>query len=306
MSEHLESLPGVSIYIIAHLATEERGLLLKSICENALEQRYPEFEVVVSDNAGPVRVEDALKSIDDPRLKIFRNEENLGFGGNFNECLNRCAYDIIKLNCDDDLLHPDFLALTVPLLDDESFVVCDCEKYVIGNDPAELRTPIKQIEKYTVREPGYGGDIWYADYLSLPGCCLFTRELFRSLGGYNPGSVLPDWDLMIEAHLRRKVVHVHETLCWMGVWRDSITVRALKERPYFFQQGWLFTKYRVLHHDVMSGKDRAHLRLLLIGEFLWQSIRAVYHIFQKGYRSGYVGFVRENRRLISGGRELFK
>ena len=78
--------------------------MLLRTCEVALEQNYPDFEVVVSDNGGEFSAEGALASIDDPRLKIYRNEENVGFSGNMNRCLELCQYDIIKPCCDDDLI----------------------------------------------------------------------------------------------------------------------------------------------------------------------------------------------------------
>ena len=112
----MKTLPPVSIFITTYLDSAERGRVLKTTCENALQQNYPEFEVVVSDNAGPYSAEQALVEITDPRLSIIRNDENLGQIGNTNLCLDRCKHDVIKVNCDDDLLHPDCLMLTVPFV----------------------------------------------------------------------------------------------------------------------------------------------------------------------------------------------
>ncbi|HEY5652868.1 MAG TPA: glycosyltransferase, partial [Pontiella sp.] len=74
----MANLPAVSIYIVTYLESTERGAVLKRTCESALAQRYPNFEVVVSDNAGTIQASDMLSSLDDARLKVIRNEKNLG------------------------------------------------------------------------------------------------------------------------------------------------------------------------------------------------------------------------------------
>ncbi len=288
-------LPPVSIYIITYLESEERGELLKTICRNALAQRYPEFEVVVSDNAGRVKAAEVLSSIRDPRLKVFRNEKNLGFAGNINRCVERCAHNIIKLNCDDDLLHPDCLALTVPYVDDQTLVMVDHEEYTIGDEPAELARSIAAPQAVETREPGYGENIWATTYISMPGCSLFTRSLFQELGGYDSESRIPDWDFMIHARLHKKVVHVREKLCFIGVWPGSITQKMQKERPYFFPASGLHMRFRLLQDPALEEQARRHIRELLRKEKTTSLLRLLKNIHRKSYREGFREYMKEFR-----------
>lgn len=290
-----DKLPPVSIYIITYLDSGERGEILKAICRNALAQRYPEFEVVVSDNAGSVKAEEVLSSIDDPRLKVFRNERNLGFAGNMNRCVERCAHDIIKLNCDDDLLHPDCLALTVPYVDDETVVMVDHEEYIIGQEPEELGRSITALPAVETRQPGYGENIWASTYISMPGCSLFTKTMFKALGCYDPDSRIPDWDFMIYARLFKKVVHVREKLCFIGVWAGSITQKMQKERPYFFPTSGLHLRFRLLQEPAVKEEGRRHIQELLRKERTISLLRLIKNIHRKSYRDGFREYMKEYR-----------
>lgn len=278
--------PGVSIFIVTFLDSEDRCRILEATCRNALEQRYPNFEVVVSDNAGTSSAEEALASITDPRLKIFRNEQNLGMAGNMNLCIERCKYDIIKMNCDDDLLHPDFLTVTVPWVDDETLVITDMEKYVIGTYPQGMDRVVSKAPSTITREPGYRQDFWKITYDALPGDTLFTKKLHISLGGYKSGSGVCDWDFAVRARLRKKILNVKAVLCFQGVWDSSLTEQMLKTKPYFFQKAGLFTKFNILRHESLRLHNRVQLYWVLFCELLFAIFRLLKNVHRPEYRDG--------------------
>ena len=280
-------LPPVSIYIVTYLTSDQRCQVLRDTCEWALAQRYPDFEVVVSDNGGSHSAEEALESIDDPRLKVFSNKENEGFTGNINRCLKYCSYDIIKPMCDDDLIHVDFLSHTVPLIDDNTLVVVDVEKFTIGKDPLEIEGRIEPPLTVNERLPGYGRDMWRIPYSSssIPSAILFTRKLYQRLGGYDSMTVNSDLDFFIEACLCNRIVHVGHILCYVGIWEGSLTEEML-EKPFFYPYEKLYTKFRILHCVSLSRAEDRWLRMHLLKELLWQSLRPLKHINEARYREG--------------------
>lgn len=284
----MDKQPPVSIFIVTYIASAERCDVLRRTCEGALAQRYPGFEVVVSDNGGEFSAHDALASIKDPRLKVFRHSENVGFAGNINRCLEHCSHDMIKPLCDDDLIHPDYLAQTVPFLDDDTLVVADVEKFVIGKDPDAIETVYGDPAENEVRDAGYGLDVWSLPYspCCIPSAILFTRELFGSLGGFDGKTVTADWDFFIEACLRRKIVHVKRTLCFVGIWDGSLTEEMI-EKPFFFPMQGLYTKFRVFHGKPMPAAERGKLGRLLRREIFREGLRLLKQPHKKAYREGF-------------------
>ncbi|MBN1105620.1 MAG: glycosyltransferase family 2 protein [Deltaproteobacteria bacterium] len=73
---------------------------------SALAQNYEAIEVIVVEDCGSDGTyEEALK-IRDPRLRVYRNERNLGQYGNKNRALQYARSDFIKILDGDDLLEP--------------------------------------------------------------------------------------------------------------------------------------------------------------------------------------------------------
>ncbi len=302
----MQELPAVSIYIITYLTSEERCEVLRETCRWALAQRYPNFEVVVSDNCGPVPAQEALAPIADPRLRVCPNEMNGGFVGNMNRCLRHCAHDIIKPLCDDDLIHPDFLRLAVPHVDRDTLVAADVEKFIFGAVPEAMGRCIEVEPRVAVRGPGYGTDIWRIPWSnsSIPSATLFTRTLFEQLGGYDAKTVTADWDFFVEVCLTGRIVHLEEKLCFVGVWPGSLT-EEMVARPFFYPRELQYTQFRVLRNRTMGASQRRALQAILAREFVRQSLRPLKHPFRTAYWRGYADYARRFLQLATQPRGAF-
>lgn len=71
--------------------------------QSILRQTFKDFELVVVDNASTDNTVDLVKLINDDRIKIYRNERNLGCGGNLEECKKRATGDILFYISSDDI-----------------------------------------------------------------------------------------------------------------------------------------------------------------------------------------------------------
>jgi len=89
----------------------KREYLKKSI-NSILSQTFKDFELIIIDDASPEDLKSVIADCDDPRLKYFRNDKNIG-GENlvrqWNHCLNYVSSDYTILASDDDIYHKDFL-----------------------------------------------------------------------------------------------------------------------------------------------------------------------------------------------------
>src|SRR3990172_6845810 len=74
---------------------------------SALGQTYPSVEVVVADNQSTDRTHELALSIKDSRLRVVRNERNLGPYGNHNRLLELSRGEWVKFLHGDDELTPE-------------------------------------------------------------------------------------------------------------------------------------------------------------------------------------------------------
>ncbi len=118
--------------------------------ESILAQTYTDFEVIISDNASEDRTQEICQSFveKDQRVRYYRNSTNVGLFKNFNQVFELSNGKYFQWMAHDDLLAPEFLSKTVPVLDnDDSIVICysreiqvDVEDKILGNIDYPSRT----------------------------------------------------------------------------------------------------------------------------------------------------------------------
>lgn len=83
----------------------------------ALAQDYPNFEVVVSDDASTDGTAALAEALGDPRVRVVRSENRRGIAVNWNRSIKAAKGEYIKPLMQDDLLEPDCLTTMTDLLD---------------------------------------------------------------------------------------------------------------------------------------------------------------------------------------------
>lgn len=67
-------------------------------------QTYDNYEIIINDDDSTDNTVAVVKSFKDKRIKLHKNERNLGYSGNLNQCIKYAIGDIIYLMADDDIL----------------------------------------------------------------------------------------------------------------------------------------------------------------------------------------------------------
>ena len=89
-----------SILIPTYNGAEVIGDTLRSI----LSQSFQNFEIIIQDDASRDNTVEAINKFSDPRIKIFVNENNLGYSRNLDSLSKKATGDIIYLMGQDDIL----------------------------------------------------------------------------------------------------------------------------------------------------------------------------------------------------------
>ena len=92
--------------------------------EAHLNQTYTDFELIITDNASTDRSPEICASYaeKDPRVKYFRNPQNLGAAGNYNRCFELATGEYFRWTPSDDLISPNLLERAVEILDHDPSV----------------------------------------------------------------------------------------------------------------------------------------------------------------------------------------
>jgi glycosyltransferase involved in cell wall biosynthesis len=105
------------------MATYNGAGFIRASVNSLLAQTFRDFELIIVDDCSTDSTPDILRSFDDPRIRIFHNETNLGVVLSRNRCLTHATGEYIAMQDHDDLSRPTRLAKQAAFLDANPGVV---------------------------------------------------------------------------------------------------------------------------------------------------------------------------------------
>lgn len=213
------------------IPTYNRLGLLKPALDSVLAQTYENMEIIISDNNSEDGTIDYLKSLHDPRVKVFFSQENRGMAGNWQKCLiNATGKYFLLLSDDDILMSSDAITKLVSAFEGDNekkigMVFCD----VITGDKLEekkLREFQKhysstEIDLYIYSEPINFITFFLLGKIKIfPSATLLRREDVLDLGGYVQEGLKLSVDFFIWYNLLLKyknTVRVPQTLVFYRI-----------------------------------------------------------------------------------------
>ncbi len=89
-----------------------KARFFREALDSILAQTYKDFELIIVNDASPEDLDSIVKSYDDPRIRYYVNEQNIGgkdLVAQWNHCLKYAEGDYIVLATDDDVYFPQYL-----------------------------------------------------------------------------------------------------------------------------------------------------------------------------------------------------
>lgn len=185
MSDHLAT--GVSVVIPVYGNTPVLSLVIERVDAQLAQLQVP-GEIVVVDDASPSPV---ILPPTHSKLRVLRNEENLGFGATANLGVHASVYDAVLLLNSDMVLQDGAVSVLLGALSREDFAVSP--SIAIGEDEG----PCESVSYIYLRHGSFNvGHLGMAHVELLPAeptdiayCCggamLVWRERFEYLGGFS-------------------------------------------------------------------------------------------------------------------------
>ncbi|HXG88148.1 MAG TPA: glycosyltransferase family 2 protein [Vicinamibacterales bacterium] len=197
--------PAVSVLMTSY----NRERYIAAAIESVLSQRFPDFELVITDNCstdGTLAIAQRYAAID-PRIRLTVNERNLGQFGNRNRAASLARGRYLKYHDSDDLMYPHCLEMMVPLLEQHpaaGFALSAARPWSGGPVPM-LLSPQQAYEREYL---GFGL------FMGGPACGLYRAETFGALGGFPEEGVFSDHLFLMKACAHYPVLLVPADLFW--------------------------------------------------------------------------------------------
>lgn len=168
--------PGVTVLLPVY----NGEAYLREAVDSVLRQTYPDFELLVIDDGSTDGTPDILRSYEDPRLRVVRNEVNQGLARTLNRGLQLARGEYVARQDADDVWEPELLAVQVAFLDrnpDIAMVGCAFREIDQHGTPGRTRTlPCSPDEIHW--------DLHFHNTFIHSGVTI-RREVLLRAGGYN-------------------------------------------------------------------------------------------------------------------------
>ena len=255
-----------------------RADVIEQTVRSALAQTGADVEAVVVDNASTDATWSVLQRLaaEDARVRVFRNDSNIGPVRNWLACLSHARGRYAKILWSDDLIAPDFLARCLPFRRDPQVGFVYSAAVLFGGERPQAGDPVRfQLEgARDVTMPSrrfIEGIFSDGPFPFSPGCALFrTDDLVRNLRLDIPNRQGSDFgrhaignDLLaflLTAHDYPRVVLVGEPLSYFREHAGSISVAAGRGRLiHHYDLVKAFFAATVLKDRRLKRKLNAHI-----------------------------------------------
>ncbi|WP_334170986.1 glycosyltransferase [Sinomonas sp.] len=231
----MPSRPSVSVCMAAYNGADHIQEQLDSI----LAELAPGDEVIIVDDGSTDATREILASIEDPRVRVVFNDENLGYVRNFEKALSLSTGDVVMLSDQDDIWVPGRVDTLIAGLDHADAAVGNCEHF--GGTPGYFQR-LRVDPRFSTRHVRNLLGILIGYRLHWGSAMAVSRSLLED--------ALPFPTVMTESH--------DQWLAMLANVRKSITYLAAN------------TVRHRLHDDNLTPKRPRSLRKVLRarGEFL--------------------------------------
>lgn len=252
---------------------------LMECLESLRAQTLEDFELIAVDDASTDGTRAILERVaaEEPRMKVFRNERNLGLVANWNRCARLARAQWVKFVFQDDVLAPSCLERLYRARDPRSpLVVCRRAFLFEPGVPAGVREMYRRHLSEQTLEAKWPGRSFVSSeelarlVLAQPGVncigeptsTLVRRDAFRRFGFFNPDLVsLCDWEFFARVAVNAGLARVPEVLATFRVHPGSES--ALNRSARAFQSDHL--DELIIRHELAFAPAYAPVRRAALG-----------------------------------------
>ncbi len=256
---------------------------IKETIDSILNQTYANLELIICDDKSKDDTVSVIEKIKDDRIKLYKNEKNLGMSGNWNHCLHKCSGEFIKLICADDMLMEDCLEKEVrALMEHPSAVLAesDTQLFDLNGKPKGFYKRYKTSGLTDGKKIARAG-VFVKNYFGAPLASTFRRSVLEQVGGFDAWyTYILDYDFWVRLACLGDVYIIHEPLNYFRVRNDSNTGEVMagdKTEAYVKEHYHLLRKFQKELHlseaDIRKSMRIRKFRNFAAGVYLKLFVR---------------------------------
>lgn len=208
------------------MSTYNSELEVSEAIESILTQSYKNIEFLIIDDCSTDNTFKILQeySINNEKIKIFRNKSNIGLTRSLNLLISKADGDIIARQDDDDTSHPNRIKSQVEKIEKGDLDFCSTRAYKKPNKGKipgfSYYLPVKILLKF--KNP------------FIHGSLVFKKEILKSVGGYDESFYYSqDLKLIIDLIEKGCKYKILNKFLYNLNTKNNISEQKIKEQNYY-------------------------------------------------------------------------
>jgi glycosyltransferase involved in cell wall biosynthesis len=188
---------------------------LASAIDSLLGQTFPDFELILIDDCSTDHTPEILRGITDARIRVVRNEHNLGIPDTLNKGIGLAIGKYVAFQDHDDLSLPDRLKAQTDFLNrypDVAMVGSSCR--IVDASGELVRQVFAKCDDAELR----WALLWWNPFFQTT--LMVRRNVLVEIGGYSSDPMYQrseDYEMMSRVGMRYRVANLPQLL---GCWRE--------------------------------------------------------------------------------------
>lgn len=238
---------------------------IKEAVRSVLEQDFNDFELIISDNGSNDGTWEYITSLNDNRIRCYRNATNLGMVGNWNKALEYARGEYIKVLPADDYILQGSLRKQVSILDKnpEVALVCGAKRVIDANGKHLFTKRFLKSDKVMDGKVAIDKVIRSgSNTIGEGGCVMFRRNLLKFTGGFEDDIFYAeDIQLWFKLLLHGKIYVMADEVAAFRISGISLSVQRsaeqLKGNLSFIKKYAENKEYGIKKFSAMVGKIKS-------------------------------------------------
>ncbi|QFR48662.1 glycosyltransferase family 2 protein [Sulfurimonas lithotrophica] len=220
--------------------------------DSILNQTYKDFELVITDDGSTDNTIDIIKEYqkNDERIKLYKNEKNLGFIKNFEKAISLCSGDHIALADQDDSWKKNKLEVFINEIDENILIYSDA---ILMDEESNLVDNAKQLvrpENNLVS--GSNNKAFLLTNCVSGNTIMFKRELIKHILPIPENISFHDIWIAFVATSISSITYTQESMTYYRRYPEQVTSTRVKNYKGFFDRLNKKTNIRVDRAKVIA------------------------------------------------------
>ncbi|MBN2857351.1 MAG: glycosyltransferase [Candidatus Delongbacteria bacterium] len=215
----------MNVKVLLPVSSGDRLKYFKLALNSVLTQTFSDFDIIVCiDGVISEDIDIYINSVGDRRIKIMRNETNIGLAATLNKAIKKFPADVYFRMDSDDICNKRRFQRTLEEFEkDDELMLVGTECIEIDDDGTEIfykKMPFQaDIKKWAISRNPF-----------IHPSVAFRKEFFDTVGYYNENfKKSQDYELWARAIVKNvKMNNIHEPLIWFRVSNKFWINRTLK------------------------------------------------------------------------------